>query len=50
MIFFMDKIKAAQEEEKDGRTKKRNFNLPHQEEIDEEVRLILAFFKFLPKH
>jgi hypothetical protein len=46
----MDKIKTAQEEEKDGRTKKRNFNLPHQEEIDKEVRLILAFFKFLPKH
>jgi hypothetical protein len=31
-------------------TRKRNVNLSHQEEIDKEARLILVFFKFLPKH
>jgi hypothetical protein len=31
-------------------TRKRNLNLPHQEEIDEEVRLILVFWKLFTKH
>jgi hypothetical protein len=32
------------------RTRKKNLNLSHHEEIDKEARSILAFFKFLPKH
>jgi hypothetical protein len=31
-------------------TRNKNLNLPHHEEIDEEVSSILVFLKFFPKH
>jgi hypothetical protein len=44
------RLKQREKRKEMARTRKRNLNLPHQEEIDKEVRSNFEFFKFFPKH
>jgi predicted 2-oxoglutarate/Fe(II)-dependent dioxygenase YbiX len=48
--FMWTRSKQRKRREEMARTRKRNFNLPHQEEIDKEVTSILSILKFFPNH